>query len=799
LKNSGPKYCFRAFLGLLAPLHLSCVLPSSACAEPPAAVKPALHSTTAHQTSIAVERSGAQALVIVDCTKDALTLRFTSSAAPIALRTQDIVADHGTASHAVRWSIAWKAPVSTLQDIKEYEAIGSVPPPCPDVGKYTVSVNVVTNAINAVAGKPIEFTMERQADPRLFVAPLISAKLRTNLFGHRLWPATVPIHLQEQSHSSSIDGVSVSVGELKIPTGELASIQIVPASTDPVALKPGGYADMAMILSVVPPPGVYNTRLTIHTSQLSQDTTVDLTVRVQIFLCWLFITIGVGVALGWVVNVWLSATATLDAAMLDALRAADRIVALAQSQRDPAVQQRLVILAGDLQAKIPASKTVQELQTLVNDANSKVTEIRTHADATVIAFDQALAGARAMFSPNSVPLDSLIAPSLKAAVEDLAAVERLGATGDIEEAERQLQSHNRVLPSKVFNSLRAWLASLKGSLDEFGAWGTATQEPEQSRGALLQKIGIAYSAVDPTAMIQQTNLIALSLRSWMALTAPHEVTRILQAAAAALTAGHRPDLAGAVTVCINDISALRVDDPLLSLNSLSAARRRVEDTLRGAAPGNVNVDARLAEGNFLAAATLIAPPPQLAGGAVAAQSFTMPLPVQRASTSLPADGIPSTPIRLRLSSNLTIDQQSTVKIDWSDAPPSDFEVEVQCTPPGAVLPQVGSSLVITPKLAGFFTLTATVANFEPISASAYVGSVQQTPDFEALSKRESRLKLAMWTITAVLTTGVGFQVFASAWLGTTSDFVSAFLWGFFGQFGLDRLRDLAKPLITKSL
>jgi hypothetical protein len=797
LKNSGPKYCFRAFLGLLASLNLPCVLPSRACAEPPAATKPSLPKTTAPQTPIAVERSGTQTLVIVDCTKDTLALRFTSSAPPIALRTQNVVADHGTPSDAVRWTITWKPPVSTLQNIKEYEAIGSVAPPCPNIGKYTVSVKVLTDAINTVAGKPIEFTVERQTDPKLFVAPLISAKLKTNLFGDRLWPPTVPIHIQEQSHSSSIDGVSVSAGELKIPTGELASIQIEPANTNPVPLKPGGDADVHMKLSAVPPPGVYNTRLTIHTSQLSQDTTVDLTVRVQIFLCWLFITIGVGVALGWFVNVWLSATATLDAAMLDALRAADRIVALAQSQRDPAVQQRLVILAGDLQAKIPASKTVQELQTLVNDANSKVTEIQKRADATVIAFDQALAGARSMFSPNNVPLDSLITPSLKSAVEDLTAIERLGTTGDIEEAERQLQSYNRALPSKVFNSLRAWLASLKGSLDEFGAWGAATQEPEQSRGALLQKIGIAYSAVDPTAMIQQTNLIALSLRSWMALTAPHEVTRVLQTTAAALVAGHRLDLAGAVTACVNEISSLRVDDPLLSLNSLSAVRRRVEDTLRGGAPGNVDVDARLAEGNFLAAATLIAPQPQPAPGAIAAQSFTMPPPMQRASTPLSAGGIPSTPIRLRLSSNLTIDQQSTMKIDWSDAPPPYFEVNWKCNPSEAVLPQAGSSLVITPKLPGFLTLTATVANFEPISASAYVGSVLQTPDFEALSKRERRLKLAMWAITAVLTTGVGYQVFSSTWLGTTSDFVSAFLWGFFGQFGLDRLRDLAKSPVTK--
>ena len=32
-----------------------------------------------------------------------------------------------------------------------------------------------------------------------------------------------------------------------------------------------------------------------------------------------------------------------------------------------------------------------------------------------------------------------------------------------------------------------------------------------------------------------------------------------------------------------------------------------------------------------------------------------------------------------------------------------------------------------------------------------------------------------------------------------ADFFSAFLWGFFGQFGLERLRDLAKPITSKAL
>jgi hypothetical protein len=380
-------------------------------------------------------------------------------------------------------------------------------------------------------------------------------------------------------------------------------------------------------------------------------------------------------------------------------------------------------------------------------------------------------------------------------------IEQLAATGDIEESERQLQSFRRMLPQPALTALRAWLYTVKMSLDEFGAWGIGTQEPEKTRCALLDNISTAYAALDPAAMIQQVNSIAAHVRGWMTLTVPGEVARIFRAASADLSAGTRPETAAAVAACANDVSTLHVDDPLAALNFISAVRRRAEDAMRAGIPPNAALDARLAEGNFLNAVALIALPPAtvtIRPSAAATPGAAIDR-LPRQSAALPSGDVAPAPPRLLLPSDLTIGQTIPLTIDWTPAQPAALTVTWTCQPAGAadVTTSPGASAAVTPRRPGFLTIVASIAGYPDITAKSYVGSVLQTPDFAALQKRVQRLKLTTWAMTAVLTTGVGFQIFTGNWLGTPSDFVSAFIWGFFGQFGLDRIRDLARPVTGK--
>ena len=66
-------------------------------------------------------------------------------------------------------------------------------------------------------------------------------------------------------------------------------------------------------------------------------------------------------------------------------------------------------------------------------------------------------------------------------------------------------------------------------------------------------------------------------------------------------------------------------------------------------------------------------------------------------------------------------------------------------------------------------------------------------------EKMTRLAAIRSPLGAVLTVFFGYEIFIAGWYGTFADFFAAFLWGFFGQFGLERLRDLAKPVTAKAL
>ena len=96
-------------------------------------------------------------------------------------------------------------------------------------------------------------------------------------------------------------------------------------------------------------------------------------------------------------------------------------------------------------------------------------------------------------------------------------------------------------------------------------------------------------------------------------------------------------------------------------------------------------------------------------------------------------------------------------------------------------------------------MSALINGQDTVTALTFIGDVMQSPDYVALQQRARRLNGLIWTVTALITVGFGYETFVTNWFGSLSDFMSAFLWGFFGQFGLDRIRDLAKPAIGKTV
>ena len=89
------------------------------------------------------------------------------------------------------------------------------------------------------------------------------------------------------------------------------------------------------------------------------------------------------------------------------------------------------------------------------------------------------------------------------------------------------------------------------------------------------------------------------------------------------------------------------------------------------------------------------------------------------------------------------------------------------------------------------------AGQSPVSVRTYIGEPVDSPDYRQTAAETQRVNNATAAVAAVVTVFFGYEIFIAGWFGTFADFFSAFLWGFFGQFGLERMRDLAKPMTSK--
>jgi hypothetical protein len=557
---------------------------------------------------------------------------------------------------------------------------------------------------------------------------------------------------------------------------------------------------MRTTLSQMPDPGTYSTKLTLHAPGLKQNQSIDVTLKVRV--CWFFLLLAVaaGVALGWIVNVRLAQRAALDAALLEGLRAAAAIARRAAAQKDPAVQQRLLAVAAAFEGRIRDATTPQAVQTEVTTAQGQATTIETRAAETATAFGQALTRERALLSPNNQSPDDAIEAVLAPLREALNCIDRTGASGDIEEAQRRLQGLERTLPNDVGVRLRHWLAALNSALDEFAPWARPEQEPEKTCAALAADLQASYSVRDPGQFVQQSDAIARRLRTWVTLMAPPSMAQALRTAAGVLRHGNRTDLADALVVKAGDMMRLGGDsqDPLARLKALGEMRHDAEAVLRRAAPGNNAVDGRLAEGDFPAAAALIAPPPPAAMVLPAAQPLLPPL--SRPATVLPAAPPPAIPARLILPPQLTVGLAAEAVLRWAGLAPVGAP-QWSCVPADAakIVGASETSAQITPSRAGFLTAAATFPGGDAITSTAYAGEVTGTRDYAQIAAAAARVNCYIATATALLTIFAGYEIFSGTWFGSFADFFAAFLWGFFGQFGLDRIRDLAKPITSRAL
>ena len=769
--------------------------------------------------------SGPSQFTVSDCGSLGLILRFTSDTVPLAVRTNNPTPSSGTA--AVGWGIEWAQPRVSDASINEYSSAGTIKSSdgnsknnCPDLGSYTVPLTLSfagtpavtppgTPAVTQPATPPttaaLSITLTRTAaaaTPTLDVASAVTLPVQIWPL-ETLWKSTplpvAPIAVRESSTEAPIPAISAAGGELKNAAGESEGIALVQDKT-PVRLEAGQGGQVALTLSVPPAPGTYTLRIVLRAKTL-QDKPVDVTLKVRIYWFFLLLTVALGVGLGWWVNVRLAARAAIDAARIAALSAAGAIAARAGAQKDPAVQQRLLGVAHALEEKLRLDATPEAVQADVTAATHAADTIETQATASATSFAQSLSQTRAVFQPDGHPPEDVIAALLASVIQTLDSIERMGDAGDVEQASRRLADFGRTLTQDTLPALRPWLEAVRDALDDIGVWANPAQEPEQTRLSLIHAMLAAYAAATAADAVKLCDTLARNLRVWAVAVAPRAIATVFHAAAGALRVGGKAAEAAELDAIADDAAHVDggVGDPLAKIRALTVIRGQAEDLLRGMIRNNPALDNDLLAGDFLAVARRVAPPPAPPPGAAA---MMVPIaPLQRQQTPVAAPGPLTVPPRLVLPAQLRVGITAYISIDWAGAAPPAGPMTWAGDPPNAVnfTDQSVNGASVTAGQAGFVTITASRAGEPAISAGTYAGDPAGNTDYRRIARDAGRVAIFTALITAVITTFAGYIVFSGTWFGTTSDVFSAFAWGFFGQFGLDRIRTLTQPITSKAL
>ena len=745
--------------------------------------------------------SGTESFVVADCANPTLALRFSADKAPLAVKTNNI-ANETSPKTLVAWSIAWQVPQPSIPSINEYQATGTVSGPCPAPGRYAIPISVVLDP----SGTPekLNIHLSRAAEPTLDAPTTVT--LRTELpvivgFPY-IFDVMVPyvpsIRLREISSAATIETISASGGQLRNSAGEFIDTMLNP-DPNPLSVNAGQGGDLKLRVSNTPPVGAYTTRLILHSPALKQNQTIDVTLKVAVLSIYLFITVVVGVVVGWLVNVWLAGRATLDTARLEAFRAAAALGKRATLQKDPAVQQRFISLVASLETAIRDAKTPQELQAELAKSGTDAATIEQEAGKSTDALRLALARVREVLEPGRIAPDSMVAQGIAPLAGELSEINAAAASGDVVDAQRRLDEFESSLLPSITTALQPWLALVSGKLDDLGEWSAPAQALELERQSVVVLIKTAYPA-PAEQLVQQCNKIAVALRMLAVFTGPHEIAQALRSATAILSAA-KPTLAQALSTLASELPAQAASNisPLDIMDKLATARRAAEMQMQLEKPGDPTLTGRLHAGDFPGAASLIAPPAAPAPVTAAAPAL-LPAPISRPATALPAAGGGAFKARLLIPALIPLDPSSPVTLDWGGGKPA-ASVTWSCNPSDHAKMRNGSTTgaIIEPIVAGFLTVSATNAAGPIAEAKTYVGDMTQTYDFTRLVKESGRYNNVIWAVTAVLTSFTGYLIFANAWIGSPADFFSAFVWGFFGQFSLDRIRETVKTTMARTL
>ncbi len=768
----------------------------SAFAQPPPVTQPALPLTppappqlqappdAAPRTAGPTVSGRRDVYVIGECTGEPITLHILSDSAPAAIRTGDI-AQH-PAAPPPPWSLEWSKPVPAEAVPGEYQSAGRLVGACPRPGLYSVPLTLYDANRQASS---LTITVVREVTPVLDVPASVTLGVE-RLFGA---PDPVSFAVREIEPGAPEVRVTITAGELRSAAGEATGITLEPTNS-PVAIRAGEAGRVMLAPSAAPGPGAYVTKLTLNSPALSQATTIEVGYRVRVSVLVLVLMLLLGIVLGWWVNLRLAARSALDSAVMSGLRAIQAMTRRVTPQRDPAVQQRLLAVANLLQSNLADAASPDEVNAHVSQAEVQAKEIETKAVESVTTLQAALQGTRAVLRPTGHALDDAVLARLGGPMGELDALQGTADGGDVEQTFAKLQDFTRDLPGKVMPELRSLLADMQSELGGIGPL-PAQDGLEKGRVELQDGVRQAYAEQDLPLLIKAADGSARRLRQWMDLTLPAALAAQWRESARVLI--NKPALAQRLGFAAEQAEQLRraSRDPLTRLASLAAFRKTVLDALTDAADGDRAVEAAVTAGDVRQAARLLAksnePEP-----AAPAKTARAPKPAPTPMLVAPA---PATAAAVRIKPVIQVGQDTLAAVRWIGERPTGDRIVWRCHPPEAAsLEPTTAGVLVRPREAGFVIVSLEVNGIRLAEVRTYAGEVSETNFYGIATPERRSTRLLAGVATGLLTLAAGYAILEPGWYGTLPDLARAFVWGAVGQFALDRVRELFRPMLSKT-
>jgi len=741
-----------------------------------------------------------------DCNNAPLALRATSDPVPNAIRTVGIVST--AASGAVPRKIDWTPPATVAPPggvAHEWSSSGTIDPADACPAKAATDIVTVELLFDPPGIAPVQLVLVLNP-----MAPALDVPTKWTV-PLAIWPfhndfissseRIVDLPVRESSHAGAIARLSAATTAPFASASTSTDLRVDVAGIAPLMLGPGQSGTLRLPLVGTPRPGTLATKLGLYGPGLPSEQPVDLTIEARVHRGFLLLTVVIGVVLGWLVNDKLQPLATLDTAKLQGLRAAAELAQRAAAQPDPVVQQKVMAVSKALEGDLATVTTADAVATTVKARQDQAAAIESQAVADAAALRTALGQTRDIITPGAIP-DAAIAALLSGSATALERITTMSQAGQVTDAARALKEMQDALPGAIAAALRPWLGLLHDALMRFGTWAPAAAEPEATRAALLARVQAAAALNDPAALVKACDGMARDLRALTRFQARDAMARVFRTTAANLDASGRTAAGAAVRARADEVlRPPQSDDPLLDLGTLAAQREAVELVLLILAPANNALRTALQNGDFPAAVAAL--PAMAAAAAPVAPAAARPIDRFPPAPPAAADFAAAHWIRLDLPPLLPLNQPARADVRWADgaaapAGPTTWTV----TPEAAVTPgaQDATSFQFTPTRTTRLTVTATLpAPIGNLTASAVAGDVVATPPYLRLAAQSRAIDWTIDAIAAVVTVGAGYVTFTGSWFGTAGDFFAVLAWGFFGQFGLARIKTLAQPIVNRAL